>query len=234
MNEYWIAFLGSIIGGIISGGLTCLGVVLTIKHENKKRSEETRQRIFDSRPQLELISRNLIYLPTKTWIFPNPLDAAVARIDLPTESGNEITYRETPKNAKQVCVTFKLKKVGKTPIERIVICSKRPSYFVLLPNARKDLIKQDKAPWNGVTLEKHLSTESEIEVSFYSTKDDIEDYNRCLIYLEDSDKKVWYQDFCILDGNIKSSHPSKKEFIDLFTSQDGSFTAIDLIDPNCE
>lgn len=234
MNEYWIAFLGSIIGGIISGGLTCLGVVLTIKHENKKRSEEAKQRIFDSRPELEMVSRETSHLPVKTHMFFNLLDSAVARIDSVSDFGKEVIYKENTDDTKNIRVSYKLKNAGKTSIERIVICSKRPAYFTLLPILRSSKIKKDNAPWNGVSLEKHISTNSEIDVSFYSNSDDIRHYNRVFIYLEDSNKRVWYQDFCIWDGNIKSSHRSKKEFIDLFTSQDGSLTAIDLIDPTNE
>lgn len=234
MNEYWIAFLGSIIGGIISGGLTCLGVVLTIKHENKKRTEENKQKIVEFRPELELVSKEFKELSPKTSIHPGPFDAEVARIESFKESNNEVVYKQYPKNAKKVCITFQLKNSGKTPIEKIYICSKRPKYFVLLPKIKSDILKRDNAAWNCILIKKHIQNNSTIEVSFYSTLDDIKDYNCALIFLLDRNQRVWYQDFCIGDGNIKSSYLSKKDLLDLFTSQDGSFTAIDLIDPNCE
>ena len=56
------AIIASILGGLVSGLFTFLGVWLTIRHENKKtRREELKQQkekeeqLFENRPRLEIM-----------------------------------------------------------------------------------------------------------------------------------------------------------------------------------
>ena len=57
------AIIASILGGLVSGLFTFLGVWLTIRHENKKahkeelkRQKEKDEQLFEKRPRLEIIN----------------------------------------------------------------------------------------------------------------------------------------------------------------------------------
>ena len=56
------AIIASILGGLVSGLFTFLGVWLTIRHENKKarqeelkRQKEKEEQLFENRPRLEIM-----------------------------------------------------------------------------------------------------------------------------------------------------------------------------------
>ena len=56
------AIIASVLGGLVSGLFTFLGVWLTIRHENKKarqeelkRQEEKEEQLFENRPRLEIM-----------------------------------------------------------------------------------------------------------------------------------------------------------------------------------
>ena len=51
----WLGFAGSILGGIIGGLFTYLGVKLTINHDNKKKQQEELKKAIDERPRLEVV-----------------------------------------------------------------------------------------------------------------------------------------------------------------------------------
>ena len=68
------AIIASILGGLVSGLFTFLGVWLTIRHENKKarqeelkRQKEKEEQLFENRPRLEIMGyKKLVkYSPQK-------------------------------------------------------------------------------------------------------------------------------------------------------------------------
>ena len=51
----WLAFFGSILGGLIGGLCTFLGVRLTLKHEREKEFKEIQRKAVEDKPRLEVI-----------------------------------------------------------------------------------------------------------------------------------------------------------------------------------
>ena len=51
----WLSFAGSIIGGLIGGLFTFVGVKLTIRHEDQKKFEEEHKRIIEFLESLEKV-----------------------------------------------------------------------------------------------------------------------------------------------------------------------------------
>ena len=51
----WLAFAGSVIGGLIGGLFTFIGVRMTIKHEDKKKERERLEKANLEKPRLEII-----------------------------------------------------------------------------------------------------------------------------------------------------------------------------------
>ena len=51
----WISFLASILGGLIGGIFTFLGVKLTLKHEKSKERKATLLKANENKPRLEIV-----------------------------------------------------------------------------------------------------------------------------------------------------------------------------------
>ena len=51
----WISFLGSILGGLIGGIFTFLGVKLTLKHDKEKEHKEILLKANENKPRLEVV-----------------------------------------------------------------------------------------------------------------------------------------------------------------------------------
>ncbi len=54
----WLAFLGSILGGLIGGLFTFFGVKATLRHEDKKMALERLEKAKRERPRLEIVSHS--------------------------------------------------------------------------------------------------------------------------------------------------------------------------------
>ena len=52
----WLAFAGSILGGLIGGLFTFIGVRLTLKHEKEKERRAALQKANDTKPRLEIVT----------------------------------------------------------------------------------------------------------------------------------------------------------------------------------
>ena len=50
----WLAFAGSVLGGLISGLFTFIGVRLSISHDEYKRQRERIEKANDEKPRLEI------------------------------------------------------------------------------------------------------------------------------------------------------------------------------------
>ena len=51
----WLAFAGSVLGGLIGGLFTFFGVKLTLKHEKEKEEKEALIKAEENKPRLEVI-----------------------------------------------------------------------------------------------------------------------------------------------------------------------------------
>lgn len=127
------AIIASVLGGLVGGLFTFLGVWMTIHHENKKIRQEERKRqkekeeqLFENRPRLEIMG----YKKLGKYSQQRKVDACVLLCSI-KEYKNEgramFFYDEsviTPEN--WVCVEYTLRNTGHTEIDHIYFSTNLP------------------------------------------------------------------------------------------------------------
>ncbi len=132
------AIIASVLGGLVGGLFTFLGVWMTIHHENKKTRQEERKRqkekeeqLFENRPRLEIMG----YKKLGKYSQQRKVDACVLLCSI-KEYKNEgramFFYDEsviTPEN--WVCVEYTLRNTGHTEIDHIYFSTNLPKNTAL-------------------------------------------------------------------------------------------------------
>ena len=54
----WSVIIGSVLGGLVGGLFTFLGVFITIKHNEKVNFEKKREEMINNRPRLEIVNNS--------------------------------------------------------------------------------------------------------------------------------------------------------------------------------
>ena len=139
------AIIASILGGLVSGLFTFLGVWLTIRHENKKthkeelkRQKEKDEQLFEKRPRLEIIK----YKQSEKYSIPRKADACVLVChirDYKIGSRAMFYYDEsTVKPENWVYAEYTFRNVGRTAIESFSFSINLPRDTVLFNVLNKE------------------------------------------------------------------------------------------------
>ena len=137
----WLGFAGSVLGGILSGVFTFIGVKATIKHENKKKEREKLEKAKENRPRLFIkqffdfattnnnettnADGNVLLLKIKKF----SLDGSRARFD----------YNDKALDDKNLeYVEYKLQNTGETEIDDIYITTNLPKDVSVFEMDNKD------------------------------------------------------------------------------------------------
>lgn len=120
------AIITSVLGGLVSGLFTFLGVLLTIRHENKKarqeelkRQKEKEEELFESRPRFEIIE----YKEISKYSVSEDVDISVLLCDIKDYKieGRAFFYYDPDviETEKWVSAEYTLKNIGHTEISHM-------------------------------------------------------------------------------------------------------------------
>ena len=159
----WLAFAGSIIGGLIGGLFTYMGVKLTLRHEDQKKREEELKKIQDERPRLELIS----FKETKDSKSKKEADLNALFL--------RFFYNEACLDSSNlVCIEYVFKNTGKTEIDYITLCSNCPKTTSLVALDNKDVyIKENFLNYAVDSNKRFIKPNDSVSIRLYYHKDEL-------------------------------------------------------------
>ena len=225
------AIIASVLGGLVGGLFTFLGVWMTIHHENKKtrqeelkRQKEKEEQLFENRPRLEIMG----YKKLSKYSAAKKADISLLLCSI-KEYKNEgramFFYDEsviTPEN--WVCVEYTLRNTGHTEIDHIYFSTNLPQNTALFNVLNKENVMcYDNHFLNySVIFEKTIKPQQtvSIKVCYISDKTVVSTIGSApiTIWMIDENKNWWSQPLFAPDNKIynssRSSHKEWKDYTD--------------------
>lgn len=220
MDFDWSTIIGSVLGGLIGGLFTFLGVKITIKHDDKKKHEEELKRINDERPRLEIVSfkENQPYVASTK----SDLDVLVLRIESVNirENTPEFIYDEKALDLNNlITFDYELKNIGLTEIDNITIgCNYQRDTMITDVNHRDPIINHRYLSYDATCRKRFIKSGDQFTLRVCYLKDKV--INGALsaslsIYMEDINGRVWQQPlFAPTNETGDSNAISYKQFKD--------------------
>lgn len=216
----WLAFVGSILGGLIGGLFAFIGVKFTLKHEDKKKAEEELKKAINSRPRLELVS-------FKTFEESDvdsgaDLNALILHIDnVENDSyGTSFSYDNKALSLKNlVCIEYTFRNTGLTEIGDVVVVSCLPKDTAILElNEREFYINKKCLNYTAWSKKRFIKNNELIKIKIYYIKEKVITGLigcPCAIYMRDINGRYWHQPlFAPTSETDNSTIRSFKDFKD--------------------
>lgn len=219
----WLSFFGSILGGLIGGIFTFLGVKITINNENKKTLEKKRDEKLKNKPRLEIVNKTEIKNYSSKLKSKNELDVVVLKILNYDNNGSRpnFYYDEEVLNRENLCYKeYTFKNTGATEIDYICITTNLLKDTALFEFEHYEFFVKEKLLNYEAWSNKHFIKQGEdITVRLYYLKDKIIVSNigsaTITLWLRDINGNIWYQPLFIQNDFIDKSYESNnKEFKD--------------------
>lgn len=216
----WLAFAGSIIGGLIGGLFTFIGVKLTLSHEDKKKMEEELRKAIDARPRLELDS-------FKNFEESNvdddaDLNALLLHIEDVNVDSRRISFAYDKKaldTKNLICVEYTFRNTGLTEIDDVAVVSCLPKDTAALDMSEREFFINKKCLNYSVWSKKRFIKNNDmIKIKVYYLKDKVITgliSCSCAIYMRDINGRYWHQPlFAPSNETDNSTHCLFKDFKD--------------------
>lgn len=193
----WIGFAGSILGGIIGGLFTYLGVRMTLNYEDKKRKQDINNKAYEDRPRLEIVSF------TELGESSNTLDdnIAVLRFDCRINDKGETVFIYNDKvHNKDDYISYKyvLKNTGNTEIDNITFVSNFPKDTSIININNLYIYLNNQIINYDVLLKKRFIKPNEsviVGISYIRDQIILSNLGSATIgiYVQDINGRYWYQ-----------------------------------------
>lgn len=222
----WISFFGSILGGLIGGVFTFLGVKLTLKHEQDKDRKEILLKANDNKPRLEIVK----YYDFNTTINKENINndfnlIALSIIDFKDDDNRaRFFYDASALDEKNlIFVEYEFKNTGNTEIEDICITGNLHKSMSVFEFERKELyINENLLSYEAWSHKRYIKAGQTIKLRVYYIKDQII-YSPIsypfTIWLHDVNGRYWRQNF---------NCPTNEVEISIYSNRDKFKEAIDV------
>ena len=139
----WIAFAGSVLGGLIAGFFTFIGVKATLQHEKEKEKKEELRKAEESKPRLEVL-RYSDFKETANNSAENydcnVLALSILRFEEDDHGRARFYYDNKALDKKNlVFVEYELKNTGLTEIDDVCVTSNLPKNVSVFGCESRDL-----------------------------------------------------------------------------------------------
>lgn len=216
----WISFLGSILGGLIGGVFTFLGVKQTLKHDKEKERKEILLRANDNKPRLEIIKYSDFNSTVKKKNINNDCNIIALNItDFKDDNNRARFYYDTKAldDKNLIFVEYEFKNTGNTEIEDICITSNLPKSMSVLEFERKEIyINENLLSYEVWSHKRYIKPGQTIKLRVYYIKDQIISSPISFpftIWLHDVNGRYWRQNFnCPVNEIEISNYSTRDEF----------------------
>lgn len=225
------AIIASVLGGLVGGLFTFLGVWMTIHHENKKaRREELKQQkekeeqLFENRPRLEIMG----YKKLSKYSISRKADISVLLCgikDYKNENRAMFYYdTEVVEPEKWVSVEYTLKNIGHTEISHMYFSTNLPKNTSLfgIENGENEMCYENNLLNYSVILDKSVKPRESIKlrVCYIDEKIIVSNMGNATItiWMIDEKNHWWSQPLFAPENKIynskRSSHKEWKDYTD--------------------
>lgn len=197
----WLAFAGSILGGLIGGLFTYFGVRLTLKHEMEKEKKEQILKADAEKPRLEIV-KFLNFEETKHNRNVNN-DCNVLMLDIKKFADDNGRARffydeQALKDENLQFVEYELKNTGLTEIADICITGNLPRNLSLIELERKETyITENFLNYEVWSNKRYIKPGQSLKLRIYYIKDQVMVSNLgtpiITIWLNDVNGRYWSQ-----------------------------------------
>lgn len=197
----WLAFAGSVLGGLISGLFTFIGVRLSISHDEYKRQRERIEKANDEKPRLEILSFNTIEEASEADLPNNDCNVLALGIKkFKTEDGRPcFYYNESALDTKNLMfVEYEFINNGSTEIEDICITSNLQGFMSLIEFERKDFyIKERFLNYDVWSNKRRIKPKERFTLRVYYVKGEIPSTElgspELIVWLRGTNDFIWSQ-----------------------------------------
>lgn len=194
----WIGFAGSILGGIIGGLFTYLGVKMTLNYEDKKRKQDENANAYEERPRLEIVSFSELKKHDNTFI---DNDMAILHFECKLDSNGKASFIYSDKinnKCNFISCEYILKNIGKTEIDNITFVSNLPKDTSIMDMNNINFYSDKHLINYDVLLKNRFikpNEEIKIIISFIDDQIILSNLGSAVvgIYLQDINGRYWYQ-----------------------------------------
>lgn len=213
----WLAFAGSILGGLIGGLFTYFGVRLTLKHEMEKEKKEQILKADAEKPRLEIV-KFLNFEETKHNRNVNN-DCNVLMLDIKKFADDNGRARffydeQALKDENLQFVEYELKNTGLTEIADICITGNLPRNLSLIELERKETyITENFLNYEVCSNKRYIKPGQSLKLRIYYIKDQVMVSNLgtpiITIWLNDVNGRYWSQLLASPNNQIEISRYRK-------------------------
>lgn len=219
----WLAFLGSILGGLIGGIFTFLGVKMTINHENLKSLDKKHDEKVKNKPRLEIIGKTEFTEYNEKNFEITDLDCIILPIKKYKSVCSRINfyYDETSLDKNNLCYKeYVFKNTGLTEIDYICVTTNVYQTTALFELSNYDaFINCHALNYDACSNKYFIKPGETIKMRFYYLKDQIilspMGNATITIWLKDINGSFWSQPLFLDRDNIDKSYENDyKDFRD--------------------
>ena len=215
----WLAFAGSVLGGLIGGLFTFFGVKLTLKHDNEKKNQERIEKATQERPRLEITSYKDFNKTANIKTINNDCNVlALGVLSFKKIDGRAcFFYNEAALDNKNlVFVEYQFVNSGLTEIEDICVTSNLPRNMSLFEYEKKDFyINECLLNYDVWSSKRYIKPKATFTLRVYYVKDQkpstILNSPELVVWLRDVNGFVWSQTLNSPANEIENSKLSNSK-----------------------
>ena len=205
-NEILNNILGNAINGLISGVFTVIGVLLTIKNQNKKEKRQEEKEIYKNKAELTVTKGN--------FINENECDIQLLVAVFKVDENINFSYSEKYKNKNEyVYKDYIIKNVGKTSIEELEIVTTNKKCVSIFNIKDAEFCMENGMIHYGSIWDKKIFPNQELKIRLYCHKEMVVTSllsSAFIIQYNDSNGLYWEQPF--FENEYKVYSPRKVSY----------------------
>lgn len=222
----WLAFAGNILGGLIGGLFTYIGVRLTLNYEKEKEKKEQLIKVETEKPRLEIIKYQDFDATKNNKNLNNDCNVLVLKITNFIDCGRaRFFYNEKAlKDDNLIFVEYELKNTGLTEIADICVTNNLPRDLSFVELERREFyITENLLNYDVWSNKRYIKPGQSLKLRIYYIKEQIMvsnfDNPILTLWLKDVNGRFWSQLLASPDNEIEISRYRKysefRESIDI-------------------
>lgn len=223
MTPAGYTILASILGGLIGGLFTFLGVYLTIKEQQKRDKIVLNSFIFATRPELEITNKTELH--DYIGVEDSNISIVYCFFDYNKE-GKEFNYNEKYLESNNwKCIEYTFKNTGRTKIKHFSIATNYVKKTSISNSVNINSLVSSKYINYRQTYDISLSENSDIKIQFCFLKNKIPDSIKAPIsfWLVDVNNNYWIQDLFLPNSILHTSTKTTYEKMKAVTDEEKGF-----------